>query len=133
MPTEIPYPQREQHILQDEFCQALQTSGQTLLRHRPVYTDPSVLKQRWLITPAGSYYDEKAFYAAFDQTPFRHALRFLVTNPLYTLDQLASLQLSSEQFAFLEEQEFLVKAPSWCIEERHVLGFTVTDTRKMCW
>jgi len=131
--TEIVYQQQEQCICQDEFRQILHAFGLTLLRHRPVYTDPFVLKQRWLTTPTGKQYHERAFYEAFDHRTFRHALSFLVAHSSYTLDQLALLGLSLKQFIFLEEQEFLVKAPSWCIEESHVLGFTLTNTKKMCW
>ncbi len=133
MATEISYLEQEERILQDEFRHVLQSCGQTLVRHRGIYSDPSVLKQRWLVTPGSKTYTKKAFYLAFDQTKFRQALRFLVANSTYTLDQIASLALNVEQFTFLEEQDFLMRLFSGKREEADLLAFTALDTHKKCW
>ena len=112
MHREIPYDLKELHTLEDDFRHVLEHSGQTLVRHRPVYTDPSVLKQRWIETPDGISYDETTFYEAFDHYIFRQSLRFLLANPAYTSDQLLTLKLSQEQFIFLKGQEFLMNVSS---------------------
>lgn len=112
--------------------QTLQSDGLTLLRHRPVHTDPFVLRQRWLVTPTGRQHHEKAFYRAFDQREFRQALSFLLAAHSYTQNVFSDL--SQEQFTFLEEQEFLVKAPSSYREEYYrTLGIPLANAEEILW
>jgi hypothetical protein len=131
---EVPYPQKENFTHEDGFCQALQAIGQTLLQHRCAGTDPFVLRQRWLVTPTGRQYGKKAFYEAFDHREFRHALRLAVGPSVYIpLDKIRDLELSMEQFIFLEEQEFLVRVPSRDMEPQDIVDQGPIDTDQKGW
>jgi hypothetical protein len=131
---EVSYPQEEVFIPEDGFCQALQAIGQTLVRHRCACTDPLVLRQRWLVTPTGRQYNEKAFYEAFDHIEFRRALRLAVGRSIYIpLKKFMDLELSMEQLIFLEEQEFLMRIPTGDMELKDVLDRGPIDTHQKSW
>jgi hypothetical protein len=106
--------------LQDDFRDSLRASGRVLVKHRSLSSDPLVLRQRWLTTPGGTPYDEDAFYRAFDERAFRQALRAILAHTDLHLGHLPSLSI--EQWTFLEEQEFLKKAPDWRLEPHPFLG-----------
>ena len=44
----VPYALREQFVLTDDFTACLKQRGWRLYEHRPIYTDPQVIRQRYL-------------------------------------------------------------------------------------
>jgi hypothetical protein len=128
---EVPYIPHASESLLEDFRNALQVSGRVLVKHRSPSSDPLVLKQRWLTTPSRTYYDEDAFYHAFDDGTFRQALRAVLTHTV--LPPGLFPPLSDEQWAFLEEQEFLKKAPEWGMEQRSFLNATRYSYQHMHW
>jgi hypothetical protein len=108
----IPIALREQYVALDGFESKLKSWGWTLADHRPIYTDPQVIRQQWLLTASGTMYTDRAFYHLFGETRFRALLRNGLRAEMLTEETLQSLCPDEEQriryIAFLRDQEMLL-------------------------
>jgi hypothetical protein len=74
-PVPVPHYLREQLISSDDFLPRLRERGWSVAAVRPVYTDPEVIRQPWLVCPTGTCYSERTFYHLFGMMRFRKLLR----------------------------------------------------------
>jgi hypothetical protein len=114
-PTAIPvqYQQREAVIAGDGFVKHMRERGLSVAESRPIYTDPAVIRQPWLICPNGAVYGELAFYRLFSLNTFRKLLRYTLIHtpcPTPSLISLCPDTTTCDQYlTFLQDQELLVK------------------------
>jgi hypothetical protein len=105
--------QREQKARQDGFDLMLRRQGWYLIRHKPIYTDPKVIRIPRRETSNGSEYGENAFYELFGENTFRKLLRHVFFHKVCTHDELERI-CSSEQkltkyLTFMIEQGLIIQ------------------------
>ena len=102
--------QREHIASPLAFQQCMQEHGFTLTQTRPMYTDPDVFRQQWLICPNGAYYPSSTFYRFFGTTSFRQVLRHALSHAPRTRQQLENAcpdeNLLTRYLRFLQDQEW---------------------------
>jgi hypothetical protein len=108
----VPAALRERYVLTDGFNTRLKQRGWTLFEHRPIYTDPQVIRQRWLRAPSGRTYSDHDFYSLFGAWEFRAVLRTLLACACVSTDQImaACPQTTKRDsyLTFLHDQEMLL-------------------------
>ncbi|MBX5459028.1 MAG: NERD domain-containing protein [Thermogemmatispora sp.] len=132
-PVPVPYEDQEAVIVGDSFARELARYGWQVQQARPPYTDPLVLRQRWLRCPNGSEYSHRQLYTFLLSTPCRHALRRLLERlPCLYGDLLAAgpgelpggpfLKLLIDQELLLQQEIHLLAGPD--LLRLHDLGHT---------
>lgn len=125
----MPHYLREQLISGDGFLPRLRERGWSVAAVRPVYTDPDVIRQPWLVCPTGARYSERTFYHLFGVTRLRKLLRTaLLRTPRPTSVFTSICPNVSEletYLTFLQDQELLQEEGH--LWRRGVRLFTVKD------
>jgi hypothetical protein len=106
----VPYQRREAVIAGDGFVQRMRERGLSVAEARPIYTDPTVIRQPWLVCPNGAIYGELAFYRLFGINAFRKLLRTALMHTPCPTPSLASRcpDTTCDQYlTFLQDQELL--------------------------
>ena len=111
LPIPVPHHLREQFVMSDDFLPRMRERGWSVAASRPVYTDPEVIRQPWLVCPTGACYSDHAFYSLFGITCFRKLLRTALLRapcPIQVFASICSNILELETYlAFLQDQELL--------------------------
>jgi hypothetical protein len=110
-PIPVPHQLRESVIAGDGFVQHMRARGWSVADVRPIYTDPEVIRQSWLVCPNGARYSDRAFYHLFGITRFRKLLRVALLRTPCTTSTFAALCPDASELhtylTFLQDQELL--------------------------
>lgn len=109
---------REQEARQDNFEIMLRRQGWQLIRHKPVHTDPRVIRLPSPSETNGAEPDQTTFYDIFGDTTFRKLLRHIFYHKSCALDDLKRI-CSSEQklnrvLTFMAENALIVREGNLC-------------------
>ena len=128
-PIPVPYHLREQFVNGDDFIPQMRERGWSVASARPVYSDPEVIRQPWLVCPTGARYADRAFYHLFGITRFRKLLRTLLARGSCSKMLFTSICPDVSELetylAFLRDQELLHKEGQ--TYRRGVRLFTIKD------
>jgi hypothetical protein len=110
-PLAVPHGLRESVIAGDGFVQRVRERGWSVADVRPIYTDPEVIRQPWLVCPNGARYSDRTFYHLFGVTSFRKVLRRALSRLPCPATAFASLCPNPSDLdsylTFLRDQELL--------------------------
>jgi hypothetical protein len=111
VPIPVPHQLRESVIAGEGFVQRMRERGWSVAETRPIYTDPEVIRQPWLVCPNGARYSDRTFYYFFGDIRFRKVLRTVLSCAPCETSAFTALcpnvpELNS-YLTFLQDQEFL--------------------------
>src|SRR5258707_2950314 len=97
-------------IYKDNFDQIFQRLGWHDIQYKSTYSDPEVIRQRWLSPPnIDKKFSKQAFFDCFGDNTFRKILSFIYAAPR-TKDELTSRWGKlDEHVTFMLEQEIVVQ------------------------
>ncbi|GCE15046.1 hypothetical protein [Tengunoibacter tsumagoiensis] len=107
----VPYSLRNEVITGDSFFQQMRERGLSVATTRPIYSDPDVVRQSWLLCPNGATYTDTTFYHLFSKTAFRRLLRVLLSQRPCLKASMHALFPNDADWhtiqTFLQDQELL--------------------------
>jgi hypothetical protein len=110
-PIPVPHQLRESVIAGDGFVQRMQERGWSVADTRPIYTDPEVIRQSWLVCPNEARYSDRTFYYLFGSTGFRKLLCMALSHVPCKTTAFASLCPNVSELntylTYLRDQELL--------------------------
>lgn len=125
----VPHQLRESVIAGDGFVQRMRARGWSVADIRPIYTDPEVIRQPWLVCPNGARYSDRTFYHLFGITRFRKLLRTALLHVPCETSAFTSICPNVSELntylTFLRDQELLLDEGN--VWKRGARLFGVTD------